>query len=58
VETEILKKEIGNTPNPIELIAAGTINVLAMGYRGIEMWRKHRKPIIINEEKQKDEKEA
>lgn len=53
-----MEKENGSELNADELIAAGTINVLAIGYRGIEMWRKHRKPIIIKEKKKEDDKEA
>lgn len=56
VKIEVLEKENINNPNPAEMIAAGTINVLAMGYRGVEMWRKNRIPLSIKEEKKDDEK--
>ena len=53
-----MEKEQKNTPKAEDFIAAGTINVLAMGYRGIELWRQHREPLTINEEKKDDKKEA
>lgn len=33
-----------------ELIQVGAINILALGYRGIEMWREKREPLTINKE--------
>jgi hypothetical protein len=30
-----------------ELIQVGAINILALGYRGIEMWREKREPLTI-----------
>lgn len=39
-----------------ELIKHGAINVLAMGYRGIDLWREKRAP--LERKKKDDEKEA
>lgn len=41
-----------------QLIKAGAINILALGYRGIELWRKNREPLTINEKTKVNEKEA
>tara|TARA_B110000037_G_C16958957_1_gene440148 strand:- start:5 stop:160 length:156 start_codon:yes stop_codon:yes gene_type:complete len=38
-----------------EMIAKGLINVLALGYRGIELWRSKREP--LEKKKVSDEKE-
>lgn len=40
-----------------QLVKEGTINILALGYEGVTMWRKHRDPIKNNTSKS-DEKKA
>ncbi|MCB9257614.1 MAG: hypothetical protein H6579_10820 [Chitinophagales bacterium] len=47
------EKEI-DFSNIDELIKHGAINVLAMGYRGIDLWREKRTP---PEKKKKDDEE-
>ncbi len=43
--------------DPDQLVKVGALNVLALGYRGVELWRKHRESIPVKN-KNKDEKEA
>lgn len=42
--------------DPEQLVKVGALNVLALGYRGIEMWRQQREPLTKNDAS--DEKEA
>lgn len=41
--------------DPDHLVKVGALNVLALGYKGVELWRKKRTPIDINKDKKNDE---
>lgn len=34
-----------------EMIKKGLLNVLALGYKGVELWRQNRKPLVKKEVK-------
>lgn len=42
--------------DPDQLVKVGALNVLALGYRGVELWRDKRDPIEVKNKK--NEKEA
>ena len=51
-----MKKENQQSISTEEMIAKGLINVLALGYRGVEMWREKRTP--PSKKNEQDEKKA
>ena len=51
-----MEKENKHLISTEEMIAKGLVNVLAIGYRGVEMWREKRTP--PSKENEQDEKKA
>lgn len=53
---KFMKKENQQSISTEDMIAKGLINVLAIGYRGVEMWREKRTP--PSKKNEQDEKKA